>query len=244
MRPRWRASGREAIDPHRSRPQRSGGRRDETFLSREEWAQHRGRKSQWRRCGQAIGAQPAPPGPIRPSRGRMGQPRTKPARRQWRDRADPGGMTAPWQTEPRGNTGRAIPPGGLQRQGAARSAPAVIASARSLDHKARTGQERMSRGDSTTPISRVHASLVEAETGRRRATGPGDDERVHATGRRSASRRRARATIIASRIENRGARRARGRSCRNSGRRPPPATARSLREAWRPMIAMAAGAEP
>jgi hypothetical protein len=45
MRPRWRSRGREAIDPHRVRPQRSGGRRCETFLPREEWAQPRGRKS-------------------------------------------------------------------------------------------------------------------------------------------------------------------------------------------------------
>ena len=100
MRPRWRSWGREAIDPHRLRPQRSGGRRGETFLmmSREEWRAPagartrpaawgggaRGRKSQWRRCGQAIGAQPAPPGQIRPSKGRTGRQRTKADRRRWR----------------------------------------------------------------------------------------------------------------------------------------------------------------
>jgi len=37
VRPRWRSWGREAIDPHRLRPQHSGGRRGETFLPREEW---------------------------------------------------------------------------------------------------------------------------------------------------------------------------------------------------------------
>lgn len=60
MRPRWRSKGRRRSTTH---PQdqsaaEDGGR--QAFLSREEWAQPRGRKCAVRRCGQSIEAQPSP----------------------------------------------------------------------------------------------------------------------------------------------------------------------------------------
>ena len=116
VRPRWRSWGREAIDPHRLRPQRSGGRRGESFFPREEcraparvptqpaaWGGGgRGRKSR-RRCGQAIGAQPAPPGQIRLSRGRTGGNAARVGRRRWRAA---GGMikVSPWHRGRRSGT--------------------------------------------------------------------------------------------------------------------------------------------
>ena len=96
MRPRWRSWGREAIDPHRLRPQRSGGRRRKTLLSREEWAGRgpraifrvgwspRGRKSPRAplRAGDRGAACTSWPNP--PIERPDGRQRTPAGRRRWR----------------------------------------------------------------------------------------------------------------------------------------------------------------
>jgi hypothetical protein len=66
------AIGRPGGDrPAPAGPQRSGGRRGETFLSREECRRQGKKVAAARRCGQAIGAvRLAPSGQIRPSRPR------------------------------------------------------------------------------------------------------------------------------------------------------------------------------